>query len=256
MAVRASNNAWGVLSTAMNEQTTALTLQAGNSARFPVLAAGDWFYITVSDSANIEIMKVTATASDQFTVVRGVDNTTARSWAAGVRVQLNICAAAWTDLIADLAAIPAQTRTFAAAPTLSGAPTANLHAATRKYVTDNKMPKTTAMQAPIGFTPVKQLTANKVYMGWDGSNLQVQIDSTYMGAVWRDATFNPANKANAGAQLQWGAPIYETGMYDAYNGFGAVDVGSPWVMEGYRSYLRSVAPIQALSFRLIWFKNQ
>lgn len=255
MAVRATNNAWGVLSTAINEQTTSLTLQSGNSARFPVLLAGDWFYITVSDGTSMEIMKVTGTAGDQFTVVRGVDNTTAKQWAPGVRVQLNICAAAWDDLATDLAALPTVARTLATPITLT-APTAAMHAATRKYVTDNKMPKTTLMQAPIGFVPVKQWTANKVYMGWDGSQIQCQIDNTYMGYLWRTGNFDPNTKANAGAQLQWAAPIYETGMYDAYNGFGAVDVGSPWVIEGYTSYLRSVAPIQGLSFRLTWFKNQ
>lgn len=237
----------------MNAQTTALTLQAGNSARFPVLAAGDWFYVTVSDDTNMEIMKVTATASDQFTVVRGVDNTTARQWAAGVRVQLNICAAAWSDLSTDLAALPPLARTFAAAVTLSGAPTANLHAATRKYVTDNKMPKTTALQAPIGFTPLRQLS-NKVYLGWLSGDFSAQIDSTYMGRVWRDATFNPATKANAGSQLQWNTSIYQAGAIDFFVG-GTFDLGSPWVMEGYTAQLPG-GNSQYVYPRLIWYRNQ
>lgn len=244
----------------MNAQTTVLTLQAGQSARFPVIdpKAGDWFYITVFDTAsNIEIMKVTGTAGDQFTVVRGVDNTTAHSWGvAGVRVQLNLCVAAWNDIATQLATVPPQTRFFANPITLAGAPTAPLHAVTRKYGFDTRLTKATPIMAPIGYLPIKQLGSNKVYFGWSSGENYLQIDSTFMGNVWRDTTFNPDTLANVGAQCPWASGVYQTGYADAYNGGTFLDTGSPWVLEGYTAGQQVNGDVYAMALRLVYLRNQ
>lgn len=96
------NEGWGILSVAMNAAITSVTVQTGQGARFPALAAGsiNWFYITLIDtSGNEEICKVTATSGDTFTVIRGVDGSTALSFAAGCRVELRMVAAIYNDYI-------------------------------------------------------------------------------------------------------------------------------------------------------------
>lgn len=232
MAVQAKNNSWGLLSTAMSQQTTTLVLQSGHAARFPLLAAGDWFYATIFDGrGNVEIVKVTATQADNFTVVRGQDGTSPQSWQAAVRVQINVGIGFWNDFLADVNATAVKGRNFATPVVLSSAPQTAKQAATIKYLADNFVTKVTPIQAAIGFSPVKQTTGNKVYFGWNGSDIYCQVDSTFMGNVWRDSTYNPATKANAGAQCLWNGGILQTGAIN-YSG-GVVDVGNPWVMEGY-----------------------
>jgi hypothetical protein len=264
MAVLAMNNAWGLLSTAMTAQSNTLTLQAGQAGRFPLIQTSglDWFYITIFDtSGNQEIVKVIATQGDRFTVARGQDGTTALAWSASVRVQLNITAGFWSDFIADLTTTANTNRNFAAPITLSGAPTAALGAATRKYITDNALPRTQAIQPPIGFSPVRQGTSNKVYFGWNGTDLYLQIDSSFMGNVWRDSTFNPATKATAGSQCQWNSGIYQAPAFDFTSlNQQVIDVGSPWIVEGYASQM-AINPsgnvtVLSLALRLMWMRNQ
>lgn len=96
------NEGWGLLSVAMNTAITTVTVQTGQGARFPTLAAGsvNWFYITLIDSSgNEEICKVTATTGDTFTVLRAQDGTIALSFAASCRVELRMCAAIYNDYI-------------------------------------------------------------------------------------------------------------------------------------------------------------
>src|SRR6476646_2248171 len=136
-SLRASNNAWGLLSTSISNSITTITLQTGQGARFPAIAAGsgDWFYITAMDATNnLEVMKVTATAGDQFTVVRGVDNSTALAFAAASRVEARIVAAVLTDVMAAIAAV---TATAASNGTALSALSANLTALTTTVTNNN-----------------------------------------------------------------------------------------------------------------------
>ncbi|HEY6044928.1 MAG TPA: hypothetical protein VIU43_08500 [Nitrosospira sp.] len=63
------------------------TVQAGTGLLFPSLGAGDYFYGIFKDaSGNHEIVKVSARSTDAMTIAtggRGLDGTTARTWAAG-----------------------------------------------------------------------------------------------------------------------------------------------------------------------------
>lgn len=262
MAVQAKNNAWGLLSTAMSAQTNTLVLQSGHSARFPLLVAGDWFYATIFDgNGAVEIVKVTATQADTFTVVRGQDGTLAQSWNASIRVQINIGVAFWNDFQSDITAAALSGRNFAAPVTLSSAPVSAKQAATKKYLSDTFLAKATPIQAPIGFTPVRQSTANLVYFGWDGADLYCQVDSTFMGNVWRDQTYNwSVTKAVAAGQCVWNSGIYQTGpigLNDA--GSGVSDTGNPWVMEGY-TMTQSIDGSGGIHnyqyLRLVYLRNQ
>lgn len=98
MSVKFSNNAYGTLSAGISASDTSLTLSSGQGARFPTLASGDYFYATLIDTSNnLEIIKVTARASDVLTIVRAQDNTTARAYSIGDRVELRMVAAAISD---------------------------------------------------------------------------------------------------------------------------------------------------------------
>lgn len=65
----------------------AFTVEAGKGLLFPSLGAGDYFYGIFKDaSGNHEIVKVSARSTDSMTIAtggRGLDGTTARTWAAG-----------------------------------------------------------------------------------------------------------------------------------------------------------------------------
>jgi hypothetical protein len=76
------NNASTTLSGSINNSQTTITVDNGSD--FPVPAAGDYFYATMyevssHEEINIEIVKVTATSGNAWTIVRAQDGTTARS---------------------------------------------------------------------------------------------------------------------------------------------------------------------------------
>jgi len=89
MPVLVSNNAVGQLASSINDSVLSIVLESGQGALFPSPTAGQFFFATIIDNANNrEIVRVTARATNTFTVVRGQDGTAARSFAAGSRVEL------------------------------------------------------------------------------------------------------------------------------------------------------------------------
>lgn len=65
-----------------------------SSVKFPDLAPGQFYYVTVRDADNLpEIMRVTAKTGPILTVVRGQDGTTPKTFAAGSIVSMNANAA-------------------------------------------------------------------------------------------------------------------------------------------------------------------
>lgn len=100
--IKFTNNASGTLAVSLGTTDTAISLSAGHGALFPSLVAGDYFYATLADASNnLEVVKVTARATDQLTVVRAQDGTVARSFSAGDTIQQRISAAALMELIAQ-----------------------------------------------------------------------------------------------------------------------------------------------------------
>ena len=95
MVAKLANNASSTLAGAINSSVTTVSIASGDASKFPVLAAGEWFPLTVVDaSGNIEVMRVTARSGATFTVVRGQESTTARAFAAGSKCDLRMTAAA------------------------------------------------------------------------------------------------------------------------------------------------------------------
>ncbi len=95
-----ANNASTTLNGGINNLVTSLVVTSNTN--FPVIVnTGDYFYATLSDAGNDtwEIVQVTATSGDTFTVVRGQDNTTALSWITGSVFEMRPVAQGMRDII-------------------------------------------------------------------------------------------------------------------------------------------------------------
>lgn len=102
MTVKFSNNASATLATSINSTVTTLQVSSGEGAKFPSLGYGEYFFATLIDSSNnIEIVKVTARASDTFTIVRGQDGSTQRPYVAGSKVDCRVTAAGLAAIYTD-----------------------------------------------------------------------------------------------------------------------------------------------------------
>lgn len=92
------NNAYSTLLSSIASGATSLTVASGDGAKFPSISGGNFFYATLINSSNqYEIVKVTARATDVFTILRGQDGTTARSYTSGDRIELRPTAALFDD---------------------------------------------------------------------------------------------------------------------------------------------------------------
>lgn len=102
MAALVTNNAWGELSVGVSDTATQLLLSGMQGDRFPAVAEGvSWFFATVEDAdGNLEVVKCTARIGDTLTVERGQDNTEARAFLQGAKVELRPCAALFDDKVA------------------------------------------------------------------------------------------------------------------------------------------------------------
>ena len=99
MVMKFTNNAASTLASSILSSATSLTVATGQGALFPSLGAGDYFYCTLANTAGtVEIVKVTARATDVFTIVRAQDNTTAANWSLGDKVELRLVAASLNDI--------------------------------------------------------------------------------------------------------------------------------------------------------------
>ena len=93
-----TNNATSTLLADIGAGDLSLAVQAGIGALFPSPSGTEFFYCTLDDGTNIEIVKVTARSTDTFTVVRAQDGTTAYAFVAATptTVELRVTAAAFT----------------------------------------------------------------------------------------------------------------------------------------------------------------
>jgi hypothetical protein len=102
MVVKYKNNAVGYLSTAISASDTGIALQAGNGASFSTLAAGEYFYATLTSAGGTtEVVKITARSGDSMTAVRASEGTTAQSFAAGSRIEQRVTAQTLLDAVTD-----------------------------------------------------------------------------------------------------------------------------------------------------------
>lgn len=104
MAVRFVNNFRAPLASSVSSDATTLSFPAGYGDLFRTALGSalgsDHIYGTLFNSGgDIEIVKITATVDDDFTVVRGVDGTTAKAWLAGDYMACRPCAASLSEAV-------------------------------------------------------------------------------------------------------------------------------------------------------------
>ena len=100
MTVLLRNNVDSTLATAASSSDLGMTV--ANGGLFPIPAAGEYFYATVTDPAGLfEIVKVTARAGNNLTVVRAQEGTGPVAFAVGSRIELRVTAQTIADAISD-----------------------------------------------------------------------------------------------------------------------------------------------------------
>jgi len=103
MAVLVTNNAAASMPSGITISATTLTVGSGEGALFPATSSSDdhYFYVTLIDSSgNLEIVKCASRSSDNLSIVRAQDNTTARAFANGDAVELRLTAAVMEEIAA------------------------------------------------------------------------------------------------------------------------------------------------------------
>ena len=102
MAVKFSNN--GKTTLASDITNSATTIAVNDASVFPSLSAGDTFFMTLEDlSGNIEIVSVSAVSSNNLTVARAQEGTTARAFSTGNKAENRLTAAGLNSLLDDAA---------------------------------------------------------------------------------------------------------------------------------------------------------
>lgn len=98
-----SNNATSTLLAPIGSSDVSLTVQVADASKFPSASAalGTFFMLTLLDAATkttVEIVKVTQTAGNVFTIVRAQEGTTASAYAAGAIASHRVTAGAMSNL--------------------------------------------------------------------------------------------------------------------------------------------------------------
>lgn len=90
MGLLFKNNAETTLSSGINNSTT--TIPVASAAVFPTPNANNKFFATLDDGNNVEVVLVTAISSNDLTVVRAQDNTSAAAFGSGTKIELRLTA--------------------------------------------------------------------------------------------------------------------------------------------------------------------
>ena len=90
MGLLFKNNAETTLSSGINNSVT--TVPVASAAVFPTPDANNVFFATIEEGNTIEVVKVTGISSNDLTVVRAQDNTSAAAFGAGAKIELRLTA--------------------------------------------------------------------------------------------------------------------------------------------------------------------
>lgn len=93
-----ANNADSTLAAPVSNVALSIQVATGEGVKFPTPTGGDYFLATLAKvvsgvETTIEIVKVTARATDVLTIVRAQESTTAQTYTTGDRISLRMTAA-------------------------------------------------------------------------------------------------------------------------------------------------------------------
>jgi hypothetical protein len=91
VAIVFKNNASTTLSAALSSSATSISV--ADATKLPSITGDEYFFCTIDDGSNVEIVKVTGISSNTLTVVRAQDNTTALSFSSGDIIEQRLTAA-------------------------------------------------------------------------------------------------------------------------------------------------------------------
>lgn len=166
MGIKFSNFGKAIISSApTGTGGLSFTVEAGKGLLFPSLGSGDYFYGIFKDSSgNREIVKISARSTDAMTIAtggRGLDGTTARTWAAGDYFVAGICNITMQEVFnANLTAIGTLTSAADKLPyfTGSGAAAVTTFTAAARALLDDA--NAAAMLTTLGFSTFIQTLIN------------------------------------------------------------------------------------------------
>lgn len=166
MGIKFSNFGKAIISSApTGTGGLSFTVEAGKGLLFPSLGSGDYFYGIFKDSSgNREIVKISARSTDAMTIAtggRGLDGTTARTWAAGDYFVAGICNITMQEVFnANLTALGTLTSAADKLPyfTGSGAAAVTTFTAAARALLDDA--SAAAMLTTLGFSTFIQSLIN------------------------------------------------------------------------------------------------
>lgn len=181
MPVLYTNNAATTLASGITAAATSLTVATGKGALFPAPSSPSYFYATLSnaDGSLLEIVKVTARATDTFTITRAQDGTSALAWNAGDKIELRITKSMLDDFKLDTQAgitssnvttalgyTPLNPTTSQTAAYVYAAPTALAGAPTFRALASGDLPTysgsltSSQVTTALGYTPYNSTNPN------------------------------------------------------------------------------------------------
>ena len=223
MAQLFRNNAFSNLGASLTNSNTTLTVTTGHGDRFPVVAAPDFFLLTLQDASNnIEIVRVTArtAGSDSMTITRAQEGTTARAWNIGDVVELRLTASALGPLsLLEGALTAASIRTILDVPTRTGGDASGTwnisitgNAATATTTTGNAATATklqtartingTSFDGSANITTANWGTARTITIGNTGKSFDGSTNVS-----WSLAEIGATDTNGTGATGTWGVSI-------------------------------------------------
>jgi YD repeat-containing protein len=198
MSAKFTNNATATLAASLSTSSTSITVTTSQGALFPTLGAGDYFFATLTNSSNnIEVVKITARASDTLTAVRAQEGTTALTWNAADKLELRITSAVLTNF-----AQQDSPNTFAGAMTYGGVTLSNAVTGTGNMVLSASPALTGVPTAPTAASGTSTTQIASTAFANAAFQNAYPVGSIYMNA---SVATNPATLFGFGTWSAFGA---------------------------------------------------